>query len=429
VLRAQVDNRQRRGLAVIRIRVTVAAIMVVLAAFALVASTVGLWAANTTLNTDRWVATVAPLPRDPQVSAAVAQYTTTQVFDVLDFEQRVQAVLPEKAAFVATPISGQLRDYLGRTITTVLRSDRFQTLWLEVNRRAHQRVLAIVERRSDVVSSQEDHVSIDLLPLVNQVLRELSARLPTLFGHQLTLPDLSSGAIPANLRARVQSTLGVTLPPNFAQFSIYDAGRLAAAQDAVVTFRRDLALLVVATVITLVLALAISPRRRRTILQLGVWLVVAAVAVTASLRAVRSQLLAQVPAGLYRDGVAAALTTVTGTLRQRGLQLIWLGAILAAIAYLVGPGRLPVWLRRHVVSAARAVGRGIRAAVRPLAVRGPAWIAEHRDAVRIAGVAVAAALALLLSSWTALLVTALTLAGFEITVTLIARVAMRTAPR
>jgi hypothetical protein len=88
-------------------RVT-AAVLILVAAFASVASVVGLWAANTTLNTDRWVATVAPLPRDPQVSAAVSQYATNEVFRVLDVEQRLRTVLPDQAAFLAAPVTGQV---------------------------------------------------------------------------------------------------------------------------------------------------------------------------------------------------------------------------------------------------------------------------------------------------------------------------------
>ena len=36
------------------------------------------------------------------------------------------------------------------------------------------------------------------------MLRQLSDQLPTLFGRTITLPDLSSGEIPDNLRARVR---------------------------------------------------------------------------------------------------------------------------------------------------------------------------------------------------------------------------------
>jgi hypothetical protein len=421
VLRSQLGTRRRRADAVTAVRRVAAAVLIAITAFALVASVVGLWAATTILNTDRWVSTVAPLPQDPQVAAAVAEYATNEIFQVVDVEQRLRTVLPEQAAFVAGPLAGQVRTRVENTVYDVLRSDRFQVIWTELNRRVHQRAMAVIDGTSTVVTAGEDYVDIDLLPLINQVLRELSTQLPTLFGKQLSLPDLSSGQIPENLRARVQDALGVTLPANFAQFRVYDAGQLKTVQAAVVTAKRGLAILVVGTIALLGLALLVSPRRRRTVLQLGVWLVLAAVTVTAVLRAVRSQVLEQVPAGTYRDGVAAALTTVTSLLRDRGQQLIWIGVILALLAYLVGPGRVPVWLRAQAVRAGRGAGRWTRRAGRAAATSGPGWTARHLDAIRIAGVVVAAGLALVLSSWTSLLVILVALAVFEVGVTVIAR--------
>jgi hypothetical protein len=303
----------------------------------------------------------------------------------------------------------------------VLRSDRFQPIWIEANRRAHQQAMAILEGRSQVIATAGDHVDIDLLPLVNEVLRLISAQLPTLFGHQLSLPDISSGEIPANLRTVVQNQLGVQLPANFAQFAVYDGGQLAAAQQALVEARRGVALLVVTTVVLLGLALAVSPARRRTLLQLGLWLVVAAIAVTASLRAVRAQLVAQVPEGTYRSGVESAVTIVTATLRERGVQIIWVGALLALVAYLVGPGRVPVWLRRQAAAVARTIGGAVRRAARFAVRRGPGWIVGHLDVLRIAGLVVAGVAALVLSSWSSLLVVILVLAGYEVAVTVIAR--------
>jgi hypothetical protein len=419
-LHAQLDRRGRRGATVLALRRVAAAVLVAVAAFTLVAGVVGVWSARTALNTDRWVATVAPLPRDPQVAAAVADYATTQVFRAVDVEQRLRTVLPEQAAFVAAPLTGQLRDAVRRTVDNVLQSDRFQVLWVEINRRAHARAVAVLQGRSDVIVARDNRITIDLLPLINQVLRELSAQLPTLFGRQVTLPDLSSGAIPENLRVRVQDAVGVPLPANFAQFTVYDSGRLWAAQQALESARRGLVLYLAGALILLILALVISPARRRTLLQLGVWLVVAAVAITAALRAVRTQLLAEVPAGLYRDGVAATLTTVFSGLRARGEQIIWIGAALALLAYLVGPGRLPTWLRRAVARGGRAAGRLLRSGGKTAAAHGPGWIARHLDLLRIGGLVVALVLALILSSWTALLVTAVVLVIYEVLLTVIA---------
>ena len=424
-LEAKLDTRRRRASTFVRLRGFVAAVLIALTAFALVGSVVGVWAARTALNTDRWVATVAPLPKNPQVATAVADYATNQVFQAIDVEQRLQTVLPPQAAFIAGPVAGQLRDAVEKTVFNVLLSDRFQPIWEELTRRAHQRAVAIINGTSDVAVVRQDRVEIDLLPLINQVLRQLSAQLPTLFGKQITLPDISSGAIPDNLRTRVEEQLGITLPANFAQFTVYDAGQLYAAQQAVATAKRDLVLFVVGTVLLLLAALAVSPRRRRTLLQLGLWLVVAAVAVTAVLRAVRAQVLEQVPAGLYRDGVDAAVTIVFSQLRTRGVQLIWIGAILAVLMYLIGPGRGPTWLRRHAAAGARALGRGARTAGRAIATHGPGWAARYLDVLRVGGIVVAAVLALILSSWTALLVIVLVLAAYEVLVTLVGRSAAR----
>ena len=420
-LRATLNTRRRRRSVGTAVRGATAAVLIAVTAFAFVASVVGLWAATTVLNTDRWVATVAPLPRDPQVTAAVTEYTTGQVFELVNLDQRLRDVLPQQAAFVVGPITGEVRDYIRKTVDTALRTDRFHTVWVEANRRAHRQALAILEGTSTVVSAQGEHVAVDLLPVINEILRDLSAQLPTLFGRKLSLPNLSSGAIPENLRAAVERALGVTLPANFAQFTIYDAGRLRALQEGLVTFKRGVVLLAVGTVVLLVLALVVAPRRRRTVLQLGVWLVIAAVAVTAILRALRAQLVAQVPAGTYRNGVSAAITTVVATLRERGTQIVWLGVVIAVLAYLVGPGRFPVWLRRSVAAGVRAAGRATARAVRLVGERGPGWVARHADPLRVAGVVVAVIAALVLSSWTALLVLVVLLAAYELAVTLVAR--------
>ncbi|PRY30847.1 hypothetical protein [Pseudosporangium ferrugineum] len=420
-LQSRLDSRVRRASALGTLRRFASALLIALTAFCVAASMVGVWAATTVLDTDRWVAAVAPLPQEPQVAAAVAEYTTTQLFQAVDVEQRLRSVLPPRAAFLAGPVAGELRDAVRSTVSKVLRSDRFGTVWQGLNRRAHQRALAIIDGSSTVVTGYGNRVEIDLLPLINQVLRELSTQLPALFGRQLTLPDLSSGAVPENLRVRVQEALGVPLPANFARFTVYDSGQLRRVQQAVAAAKRDLALAVISTSVLAVLALLISPGRRRTLLQLGLWLVIAAVTVTAALRALRAQLLLEVSPGAYRDGVAAALTSVFAPLRTRGAQMLVIGAALALTMYLIGPGRVPTRLRRHLAGGLRATGRGLAAGSRALAARGPAWAAGHRDPLRVGGVVVAAVAALLLTSWAWMFGIALALATYEVLITVAAR--------
>ncbi|MET9296979.1 hypothetical protein [Streptomyces sp. NPDC003077] len=422
-LRARADMRERRQTRLLTVRRIVAAVVIALVAVLTVTSVVGVWGARTALDSDRWVATVGRLPEDPAVNAAVSTYLANDIFDRLDVERRLSDALPPRASFVAEPVTKTVKNFVHDSIAKLLDSERFQSLWASVNRLAHTRITAVLERRGEGVRVRGDTVTLNMLPLVNNLLNALEDRLPTLFGKRLDLPTLSSGEIPAGLHDRIEKALGVSLPDDFAQITLYNRHKLAQLQDAVLVFKRALVGLVIAVPVLLGLALWVSPNRRRSLLQLGLWLVLSVAALYAVLRAVRGQLLAQVAPGVYRDGVESALTTVFATLRERGGQLLWIGIGIALVAYLVGPGRLPRGLRRHTARGGRATGRLVaRAARRVGSGKGlRAWIRRHADVLRVAGVIVAVLVALALSSWASLLVVAAVLAVYEAAVTLALR--------
>ncbi|MGW0908390.1 hypothetical protein [Streptomyces sp. NPDC002853] len=430
-LRAEVDRlrdrsgtERRRRVRLLAVRRVVAAVLIALVAVLAVTSIVGVWGARTTLNTDRWIATVGPLPEDPDVNAAVSTYLAREIFDQLEVEQRLSDALPPRASFLAAPVTGAVHDYVRDSVSKLIADDRFQELWRATNRRAHERIVEVLEKRNENVRVDGDTVTLNLLPVVNNVLRSLEEQLPTMFGKKLDLPPLSSGEIPSGLHERIEAALDVSLPENFAQIRIYNRGELGQLQEAVLLFKRAVVGLVIAVPVLLGLALWISPRRRRTLLQLGLWLVVTVTVLTAVLRAVRDQLLGQVPDGVYRDGARAAMWTVFETLRERGDQLLWLGVAIAVLAYLVGPGRLPKALRRYVTQGARATGHFLaKAGDRVDGARVRPWVARHADVLRVGGVAVAALIALLLSTWTGLFVVGALLAAYAIGVTLVAHAA------
>jgi hypothetical protein len=349
----------------------------------------------------------------------VSIYLTDELVRVLDVEDRVAAVLPPQAAFVAAPVTNGVRDYIQGTVEDVLQTEQFRELWENLNRTAHERILAIVEGESATVTVQGERVTLNLLPVVNNVLALLEDRAPTLFGRTLNLPEITNGQVPEGLETRIETALGTDLPSDFSQITIYRADELNALQDAVASFKRYVVALVLGTVLTLALALWVSPWRRRTILQFGVWLAVAVLAVGAILRAVRDQILSNFPVGPAREGVEAALRIIFTTLRERGDQVVWFGIAVALVAYLVGPGRLPRALRRGVVTGSRTVwswGRDLTTGT-----QSSSWVRERLDGMRIAGVVVAGVIALLLSSWTSLLVVLVLLGAYELAITFIAR--------
>ena len=68
-----------------RVRRTAVGVLVVLSCLGLLLSSVTLWANQTFLNTENWVALVAPLGHDPKVVSAVSAYAanTTSYSDLL----------------------------------------------------------------------------------------------------------------------------------------------------------------------------------------------------------------------------------------------------------------------------------------------------------------------------------------------------------
>ncbi|WP_353946180.1 hypothetical protein ABII15_34355 [Streptomyces sp. HUAS MG91] len=422
-LRDRVGSERRRRARLLLVRRTLAAVLIALVAVVGVTSVVGLWGARTALNTDRWVSAVGPLPQDPAVNKAVSVYLTDQIFDQLDVRKKLSDALPPRAAFLAGPVSGAVHDSMGRSVSKLLATDQFRALWEGANRLAHEKIVAVAEKRDTNVRVQGDTVTLNLLPMANNLLNSLEAQLPSLFGKKLNLPTLTSGELPPGLHDRIEKALGVRLPDDFAQIRLYNRHDLGRLQQTVVVCKRALVALLIAVPVLLALALWAAPDRRRTLLQLGVWLVVTVTALHAVLRVVRGQLLGQVPQGVYRDGLRAALWTVFTTLRDLGDLLLWLGAGLAVLMYLIGPGRLPVALRRRAAQGVRAGGQfAARTGTRIGTDRTMrTWIARHADVLRVGGALVAVLVVLLLSTWPALFVVGALLAAYEIAVTLLAR--------
>ena len=74
----------------VKLRKILVGVLVVLTCLSITVTTVDTWAHRTLLNTNEWVDTVAPLGTNPQVTAALANYVTTQIVTTLDLEQRAQ---------------------------------------------------------------------------------------------------------------------------------------------------------------------------------------------------------------------------------------------------------------------------------------------------------------------------------------------------
>jgi len=210
------------------------------------------------------------------------------------------------------------------------------------------------------VNVQDGKVVLELSAIIDEVIKRLDERGVTVF----------------DSLAEDQKNL---------QVELFDAEQLEKARSAVHLLDRLRIVLVVLVFVFLAVALILSGNRRRTLIRWGIGLVIAMAVMAALLALGRS---AYLNAAQNRDAASAAFDTIVRYLRNGIRVIAALGIIIALGAFLSGPSRLAVRTREGARSLIGGAGRKAdEAGWTP----GPVgtWVAAHKGALRIAGVAVA----------------------------------------
>ena len=395
----------------------VAGLLVVLFTLLLPVTAAAGWAHRTVLDTDTYVSTVAPIASDPAVVAAVSRDVTNQLYEALDPQSVIADALPPKAAFLAGPIATAAKAQVQEAVNRVLSSDQFQQLWEGANRFAHKELVTVLRGDNSVLQTTQGQVVLNLVPLLDAALQNATAFVSGVVGRAVTLPKLTGEEAPSVACEKISLALDRPLPATCGQVVLFSSANLGTAQKAVRAFDRMVVALLVVVPLLLVGALWVSPRRRRTLLQLTVGGLAGLVLVRRLLIWEQGRL---IDTGRpENEGARAAI--VHGVLSGFFDLTRWLliaGLVVLALTLLTGPyGWAKATRRRtHVVArttgalAAVAVGRETVADAAELT-----WVRRHRDALRIAGVAVAVLLLLALdvNVWGFLLI-ALVLGLYEV---------------
>jgi hypothetical protein len=354
----------------------------------------GTWARRTLLDTDRYVATVAPLAQDPAVQEYLARTVTEQVFAALDVQAKLAASLQQrspKLAFLAAPIANGVDAFVKDRLQQVFASEEFAASWEAANRFAHAQLLAVLEGEGKTVQVQQGAVVLNLLPLANEGLAAMTGVVTDIVGHPVTLPPVTGEEIPSEAIARLESALGVDLPDGFGTIVVYQADQLEALQRGVDLASRGIVALALLFVICAAVALWVSRRRRRTLVQLVAALLVVLVIERRFSIAEGNAIVAKVKP----ENQAAARTVVDqvvgGLLRYTGWLLAF-ALLVLLIALITGPYPWAVRVRGWTAEvAAAAVG-----AVRGRQAGGSVtWVAAHRDVLMLGGAAIGVLLLLL----------------------------------
>ncbi|WP_139283162.1 hypothetical protein [Raineyella antarctica] len=288
-------------------------------------SIASVWVSTVLSDTDRYVATVAPLAEDPAVRDALAEAATTTVTDAL--EQAGRGV-PEA---ITGPINRRIEALTREQVDALLASPRFPELWAQLNRDGHRQVVGLLEGNQDgTLSAPGGAITVNVAPIVAAAKADLESRG---FGLARIIPVVDRS------------------------FVLVHSGAIARGQHV---FRLLDTLGGWSPVVTLVVAAAgvvLARDRRRAGLLVGLGVAASMLAFGIALTLLRGWFVGTTPAeavspvvaGAYFDALAGFLWTWLGVVGALGL-------VVASGCWLVGPsaGRLAAITRRPEGDAPRS---------------------------------------------------------------------------
>lgn len=170
---------------------TVAAVALVIIGLLLApVAVISAWARLQLVDTDRFVATFAPLGEDPAVQAFIGDQVTDAIEEQVDIDQLTADVfegiksldLPPRAEDALTLLQGPaaqgLSSLLDQTVDRVVTSDAFEQVWATALRASHTQFIAALQGDPDAALAIGDDgsLSVQLGPIVEEVKARLAER-------------------------------------------------------------------------------------------------------------------------------------------------------------------------------------------------------------------------------------------------------------
>jgi hypothetical protein len=412
-LQAQVATLERRGRWRSRLRTIGVVVLLVLACVSFAGAVVGGWAKRNLLDTERVSGTLQEIVNDPAVEEAVSARLTATLITLIGPQDLLEEALPDRADILAVPLATAVDRFIAGAVDRFVGSDAYERLMLGLAERGHAGALRVLRGESDRVEIVDGAVVIDLVPVINAVLAEITSASPEIFGRRIDLPTITVDDVPERARQRLADALGVPLDDDFGRVTVFESDSLTAAQDALWLFERSVPALTLAFFAFAGLALWLSRRRRRTLLQLVVGLALVLVLVRRIVYRLIESVTEIPPTQVGQDAAHAIVTILFDSLLLFTLLLVVVLAVVAIVALVTGPYRWATALRTRT---GELVATGTDPTRRPAWLQAAlSWAAVHRDWLAIAGAVVAVLVLLVFDlSWFGLIVLGAAVAAYEV---------------
>ncbi|MER6047637.1 hypothetical protein ABT168_09250 [Streptomyces sp. NPDC001793] len=282
-------------------RSSAGATLLVLGTLLLPLSLAAVWARTELTDTDRYVAAVAPLARDPAVQNAIVDDVTNGVMPHVRLDGLLKAVPRAERPALRRKFTRGIREFVDKQVRQVVTGRTFPAVWTGVHRTAHRAL------DGSLAASGDAPVTLDLSPVIERVRHQLS-------GNGLGL-DIVRKVPPTGV-----SIVLLKSP---------DVPRLRAGFQAA---RRGALLLPPASALCLLGGLLLSRRRRRALICAAAGCAVTCALLAAALALLRSRLLDALPAAVSRPAADAYTAALMAPLRSGAWTVIGTATATAALA-------------------------------------------------------------------------------------------------
>ena len=354
----------------------VATLLIVIGCILAPISVVAVWTKNLVTDTDRYVATVAPLASDPAIQSAIADRITAEIFTKLDVtgitNQAVDALaergLPPLVATqlhaLSEPLSSGVESFVRTEVGKVVASDAFVNAWTTANRAAHQAlVAALTGETREGITIENDTVSINLGPIIQEVKQRLIDRG---FGLASRIPNVNPS------------------------FVLVQSDYIAQARGAFNLLNAIGNWLPVVAGFLLAIGIYVAKGHRRALVGVGLGLAGGMLVLGLALALFRTIYLNELPLGvLTRDAAAAFYDTLVRFLRLGLRTVLVFGLVLALAGFFTGRSTTAVRARAGL---RKGIG-WLRGGAEQAGFRtGPvgAWVYTYKKVLWIAVIAIAA---------------------------------------
>jgi hypothetical protein len=404
--------RRLRG----RVHTVLIGILVLLSCLSVVATGIAWWAHYTTLNTEGYMRIVGPIGKDPAAIKSLSDYVSSQVVTALDLQARAESILPERAQFLAGPLTAQIEEFIQEQVYKLLSTEQAYQAWLKINEVAHDKIVGLLRGDNTYTYIAGSDVKLNVLPLVSQALVWLEGKLPGALQDQLAVPVIEAETPPDEAIQQVSAWAGKPLPDDFGQITLLENDSLGAAQTVIRVFDAMMWVLPVIVAVLVALTIWLSHRRRTTIIVLGIGVVVALVITHVIVKRATEYLVDSLSAGTAKTLVQDVITSSLGPLTTLTIWICVIGAVVAVVAWIIGRRDI----QEFVVKAGKA-GAGKADQVAKSDTPTLRWMRRNVALMRVIGLVVLLILLLVsASSWAWIITLLILLALYEVAVSYVA---------